>query len=235
METPSSLVQVKLTHSEETPVVEVFRTPTPGDFWDDDYDTDAGWNTDSEGSGLILYLYKGNRTWVKTSVSKTPFAFLKKALLTEADSPYLTSVLVVRGTTDYPLTDKEIKNLAGMLNNRFKDTPLASFTSYTTVSDETPETHRILSNLLNDVVDTVTELGFNTTQTVKPEPEEPLISDVKSGNETVVLNGVRVTVQTKLADENNPERGLGFASVRLTDVTGKTIIYSSTGTSTTDV
>jgi hypothetical protein len=229
MDDINNLIQIKdLERIEETPVIEVYRNPSSEDFWAAGYDNDAAWNGDIEGTGLIVYLYKGNRSWAKTSVSKTPFSYLKKSLANQ--STYLTNVIVVRGTEDYPLTEKESKNLSALLLDRFKDTSVAGFSSYTTISAENDETQTILDNVIADLTTVISGFGYDLNKTENPEPASEInIEDLKSGSETVIVNGLKVTVQTKLNDDNDPNQGIAYTSVRVTNSEDVSVLYASTG------
>ncbi len=231
----AALTPVKnLVHLEETPVVEIFKH---GEDWlanlsDDDWlnsladDNEVGEQiNDVEGAGLIIYVYQGNRAWFRTSVSKTPFAYLKKSLV-NLDQAYLKQIFLVRGTSDYPLTEKEIKTLSGMLFERFKDTSVATFTSYTTVYDETDETKTILNNALADVVDLFVATGLDVEKRVAPPVEQ---GEFGTGTETFKVNGVELTVNTHLADDSDPSKGLGFVSVKVVTEAGEQLLYVSSG------
>jgi hypothetical protein len=229
MDTIKNLLQIQnLPNIENTPVIEIFRNPTAEDFWAPKYDADADWNLDNEGTGLIIYLFKGNRSWAKTSVSKTPFSYLKKNIL--AQSSYLTNVIIVRGTEDYPLAEKESKTLSGLLIERLKNTEVAGFSSYTTVSVESEETQNILDNIIADLETIITAFGYDLTKTEIEDNSSGLnVEDLKSGTETVVINGLKVTVQTKLNDDNDPTQGIAYTSVRLNNADDVSVLFASSG------
>lgn len=227
----SGLIEIEpLTHSGQGGFVEIFKSPTSED-WDNGVDeldlVDYG--ADEDGSGLILFIYKGKRNWIKTSVSKTPFTFLKKALTT-LDPAFFDSVILIRGAAGYPLSDKEIKNLSAKLNTRLKDTGTHFISSYVTSVEENDKAiAAILDNALKDVVEILSYNGLDTVKKVRP-PEEPKeLNQLQSGTSLVVVNGLDVIVQTKLVDENNPEAGLDYVSVRVSSPEGKSVVYASTG------
>lgn len=205
--------------------IELFRNPSPDDFWSDDYDAGGDWNLDSEGAGLIVYCYTGKRQWVKTSVSKTPFSFLKKQL--DSQPEYLTHVLVVKGTPEYPLTDSEIKTVSGLLVNRMKNTEVASFSSYTTVGSQTPGTMGLLEDAVERLATLLNEFEYDLTVS---EPETKTAEELRTFSEVFESNGVITTVQVKLSDDENPDKGVQFVSVKVTDTLNVPLLYANSGT-----
>lgn len=213
--------------AEETPVYDIFRTVTPDEF----FDADPQWFDDNDSYGLIIYLFKGNREWVKTSVSKTPFAFLKKNILLEAANGYLEGALIIRGTSDFPLTDKEVKTLSGLIINKLRSTKVSAFSSYSTIGELNDELELVLNNAVTDfttIVSTHNWVDIDLTETVVEKIEtEP--GEVSSGNETVTINGLTLNVVTRLINDNDPTEGVGFVSIRVTDPDGKNLLYASSG------
>ena len=229
MPVTANISQVKnLPNIEDTPVVEVFHNTPKTDSWLDDLpDDDTVALTDIDGAGLIIYLYQGNRAWFKTSVSKTPLSYLKKSLTT-TDSTYFRNVILVRGTADYPLTEKEVKTLSGMLYERLKNTSVAGFTSYTTISEEKPETQTILSNTLEDLLSLIASYGFDVTEE-NQETQNSTTTEYATGTQIVDINGVQINITTKLKNEENPSEGLKYVSIKVTDSEGEPLLYTSSG------
>lgn len=228
MTTIPHIRQVKhLPHIEETPVIEIFHTTVPTDNWLDDLpDDDETLLSETEGAGLIVYLHRGNREWFKTSVSKTPLNYLKKSLPT-LDYTYFTNAILIRGTSDYPMTEKEAKSLSGMIYESLKTTPIAGFTSYTTISaEDNPHTTLILNNALKEILTLIESYGFDLTQT---HTEAQTSEELKTGTELITINGLKVNITTKLKNEHSPEEGLKYVSVKITTAQNEPIIYTSTG------
>lgn len=224
METINNLVKLPLpSHLNE--YIELYRNPSTEDFWLDSYDSTAGWPQDVEGSGLIIYMYKAKRLWIKNSISKTPFSFLKKSL--EIPNPQLTNVLIIKGTQEYPLTETETKTLSGLLVNRLKNTEVAVFTSYSSVPQLTPVKETFLNEIITVTAETLTTQGYDVS--VK-EPSSPTPNEVRTFTETYETNGTKISVSVKLRNEDLPEEGISYASIRLTDDKGNTIISANTGT-----
>lgn len=205
--------------------VEIHRNPqSTDDFWSEDYDVTQEWPKDVDGAGLIVYVYQSLRTWVKTSVSKTPFAFLKKSLDAQPDT--LTDVFVIKGTPEYPLTEAEMKALSGLLTNRLKDTETTIFTSYTTVPSMSDRTTKFLTDALNEITSLFVDAGLNVTpqQTTEEEKEQ-----LRTTTETYEHNGVKTTVSVKLKNDNDPTEGVSYVYVRVTDTENNTLITANTG------
>lgn len=216
---------------DETPVVEIFASKPSGIFVD--VTVEPAQPYDIDGSGLILYFYEGNRSWVKTSISKTPLTYAKKALLAEVDNEYLKNVVIVRGTPDFPLADKEIKHLSALFSNLVKDTNLTGFSSYTTLTSETPELTAILNNVVLDLKNIVEQFGFDITKRViETDVNDLRVEDLQSGNTELVIHGLRVNMYTKLVNDNNPENGLEYVGVTVTHPDGKKILVTSAGQTT---
>lgn len=227
----SGLIELEpLTHSGQGGFIEIFKSPTRQDWANglDELDL-VDYTADEDGTGLILFVYKGKRNWIKTSVSKVPFSFLKKTLAT-IDPAFLDTVLLIRGTSGYPLSDKEVKTLASKINFRLKDTEMHFISSYANTPEEKDAVSlAILHNALEDIVEVLEYEGYDVSKKVAPAEEPKEIEELQSGVTSVVINGVTVTVQTKLSDENAPEDGLDYISVRVSSSEGKSLVYASTG------
>lgn len=235
MQMPDALIPIDdAPRTEVDGFVQIFTNPPEID--EDDPFADPSirlfWNEEVEGNGVILYVYKGRRTWVTSSLSKIPFTALKKALTATVDYDHLEQVYLIRGARDYPLSDTEAKTLLVMLNNRFKDTSVSSRINYASAPQISEKSQKIIEDAFEDIVEALIASGLDLT---KPEAAEPVEGqELFSGIDEVVLNGVRVTVQTKLKNENNPSEGIGFISVKASvDSTGDSLLYSSSGNVTT--
>lgn len=212
---------------EQTPVYEIFRTVTPDEF----FDADPQWFDDNDSYGLIIYLFKGNREWIKTSVSKTPFAFVKKNILLEAASGYLEGALIIRGTSDFPYTDKEIKTLSGLIINKLRSTRVSAFSSYSTIGEMNDEIELVFNNAVSDFMSIVSKNDWVqlNIEEIEPTKVDTEPGELVSGNETLTVNGLTLNITTRLINENSPEEGVGFVSVRVTAPDGKNILYTSSG------
>ena len=212
---------------EETPVYDIFRTVTPDEF----FDADPQWFDDNDSYGLIVYLFKGNREWVKTSVSKTPFSFLKKNILLEAANGYLEGALIIRGTSDFPFTDKEVKTLSGLIINKLRSTKVSAFSSYSTIGELNEELELVLNNAVTDfntIVSTHNWVDIDLTEITVDKPAT-VPGEVSSGNETLTINGLTLNIVSRLVNDNAPSEGVGFVSIRVTDPEGKNLLYASSG------
>jgi hypothetical protein len=227
----SGLIEIEpLTNSGSGGFIEIFKSPTRQDWANglDELDL-VDYTADEDGTGLILFVYKGKRNWIKTSVSKVPFSFLKKTLAT-MDPAFLDTVLLIRGTSGYPLSDKEVKTLASKINVRLKDTEMHFISSYANTLEEKNATNlAILENALKDIVEVLSYEGYDVAKKVEPDAEPKEVEELQSGVTSVVVNGITLTVQTKLTNENAPEEGLDYVSVRISSPEGKSLIYASTG------
>jgi hypothetical protein len=228
---PETMIPVDdMTRTEADGLAEIFVNPP--DIADDDpfaENVRLPWKTDIEGHGVILYVFKGKRTWVGGSVSKVPFSYLRKALDTTVDFEYLENVFLVRGTDGYPLSEREAKAILSMLNTRFKDTRVSSRVSYTSAVQLNEEEERVVENIFLDLVEALEATGLNLTK-LTPEHVVAEGQTLLSGSGEVTVNGVKLAVQTRLKDENDPTQGLQYFSVRGTiEDTGENVLFTSTG------
>ena len=233
MALPEGLVEIEPLTNTVDGVVEIFRDPV-SDLGGQSSDFFDLVEEDVDGSGLILFVFKGKRNWIKTSVSKTPFSFTKKALASMT-SPHFAQVLVIRGSDGYPLSDKEIKNISGLLNNRLKDTPTHLITSYITVNPDTVEAEIIADNVVDDIIEILSHtLGLDVARPAFVDNQAVIpAAELQSGTDSTVMNGLTVTLQTKLVDDDEPEEGLEYTSIRVVTADGKTVVFASTGSGNT--
>lgn len=224
MQFPETLIPVDdAVRIEEAGLCELFVTPPDVD--EDDI-VHLPWVQDVEGHGLILYVHRGKRDWVSSSVSKTPFAYLQKALNASVDFTYLESVFVFRGVDGYPLSEVELKYVASALNEKLKDTSVSSrLVAYTApeIKDDTVRT--LLDDAVLDILDAFIFLGLDVTP--KSTDDSVHVDEVRSGVTEVKANGLLFTVATKLKDENDREAGLESLSIRVSDSVKKIVSFST--------
>lgn len=187
------------------------------------------WKDDVEGNGLIIYVYKGKRTWITSSISKVPFSYLKKALNSTIDLTYLEKIYLIRGEKDFPLSDSECKTIATKIHNHLKNTNISSRISYTTPGQLSESEEKFADNIYLDLIDNFKNDGFDLTEKFENKStNEP--NELKSGNETITTNGLITTIQTRLKDENDPSKGLETISVRVQlEKTQETLLSTSIG------
>lgn len=224
MQFPETLIPVDdAVRIEESGLCELFVTPPDVD---DDDSVHLPWVQDVEGHGLILYVNRGKRDWVSSSTSKTPFAYLQKALNTTVDFGYLESVFVFRGVDGYPLSEVELKYVSSILNEKLKDTSVSSrLVAYTAPEIKDSTVRAMLDGAVLDILDAFVLLGLDITPKVLDVPA--VNEEVRSGTAEVQVNGLTLTVVTKLKDENDREAGLESISVRVSDSAKKIISFSS--------
>lgn len=203
--------------------IEIYSEPNPADFWEEDF-VDPGWNEDVDGTGLVVFVYEGKRSWVKTTISKTPFNYMRKALQ-PAPPENLKHVYVIRGNMLFPLMDAEIKSLSGLIINRLKDTSLAGFSTYTTVSSLSTKMLTMLNHVVDNFVSILEEAEYDLTVHTPNSVEE----DIRNGTTVFKGAGYTATVSLMLKDENDPSQGAGFISVRVNDATGGNLLTTTVG------
>lgn len=224
MQFPETLIPVDdAVRIEESGLCELFITPPDVD---DDDSVHLPWVQDVEGHGLILYVNRGKRDWVSSSTSKTPFVYLQKALNTTVDFGYLESVFVFRGIDGYPLSEVELKYVASMLNERLKDTSVSSrLVAYTAPEIKDLAVRTMLDDAVLDILDAFILLGLDVEPKLSETPAAT--EETRSGTAEVQVNGLTLTVATKLKDENDREAGLESISIRVSDSVKKIVSFST--------